>query len=100
MSACELANAHGLLSRQPFNVVIRSCHHAVLVVVDRAVEVLDDIRRQSHLFQRLAFVLMVQRSLSVTPVAWERQQVDIILDLITASYFPAQKVDFREKSRS
>jgi hypothetical protein len=41
MSVRELADAHGFPSRQPFGVVVHSCHHTILVGVHGAIEVLD-----------------------------------------------------------
>ena len=48
VSACELANGHGCLSGQLFDVVIRCGHMANLVVRHRATEMLDDVRRNAH----------------------------------------------------
>jgi hypothetical protein len=68
MGACELADAHRILSCQFFDVIIHPSHHTVLVGFHGAPEVLDDIRWNPHRVQRLT-ILFDRDDLEVDPAA-------------------------------
>src|SRR5580704_17209712 len=54
VGARKLAHCHGPSARQPFDVIVGSGHHAVLIVLHRATKMLNDIRRHTHGLDRLA----------------------------------------------
>jgi len=54
MGAGELTDSHRPAPGQFFNIVVRSGHVAMLIIIHGSAEMLDDVRRNAHRFQRSA----------------------------------------------